>query len=427
MTYIIDGSEVLPNPLFPSFKDSPTVEISFSTRISESANGTETRVMRRRTPVIKVKYRSTVFQEDLERALEFLAGAGNASAIAAPDFRAMEMATVVRGARAITLRRPAPGFAAGRMVQISSGSFAMIAVIESVAGLTLTIDRDVPNAYPAASGSAHVQTVVPASLISASDVTLHTGIAGTVEVEFESFPGLHAYPIDPDAPVFFLGGGPEDQTIEIERRFESYGYGGRRIEVGGPNAFRPSRIITMSHRAMTAEGAEATRKFIDRCRGRLRAFDIPSAAIQSVAVSAASAANQFPSPGHAITSVLTYSLSGKRLHRIVFDGTPSLVVEPVQTRDPGADRRQLVDLTFGSRVVRMRRFFGDPAHPVVYEAISVSDGSNPNAFIAPATPPTAGRLISTYRLASDTVTLTYLSKSAFDAAIRCYELPDRRV
>lgn len=432
MTRIIDGSEFFPNPLRPDFAQDPTVEIGFDTLIRTSENGTETRIMRRRSPTIRTVYSATVIGKDkCQRILEWLSGTANSTAVAVPDFRAQSDALTASGRTFLKLPERHPGFSAGRHVQVDSGPFSQIARIVSVSpnGLNLNLDREVSDGFPSgvAEGGCVVRTVVPGSVSDATKVDMLNGSAMSLTLDLKSFPGMHDYPISAGAPVHFLGGGPTPQGVEVTRLFRNYDGIGRRIEIGGSDSYRPGRVIRVDHRAMGREDAEATRKFIDRCRGRMRRFGMPERAVQAMLVDTRTAANEFPAPGFSLTKVETYSRSGKRLHRFIFDATPGKVVEPVQVDDPGEDRRQEVDLTFGARTVRFRRYFEDPTNPVVYEAISVSDGSDPAAFVAPAAPPVNGSLISRWRLATDVVTLTYLKDDTFDVSFGCFELPDGRV
>lgn len=430
---VITGSNAEPSPLRPDYSESPTVEIGFLNRVHTAANGTETRAMARRHPLIRSRFTSFHHgHEECARVLAWLSSTANSSAVLFPDFRELCWGRVTRGSRVIHLLDEAPGFAVGRHVQLEQDSWEWASRITAVSadGRRLTLADALPIDAPHEIGSYSVRTVVPGSLEGETQVQMITGDMLTVSASFLSFPGLHDYPISADAPVYFSGESDTAQSVSLTRNARAIDNGGRRIEVMGPDAYRAVRVIQVNHRPMEPRECEATRRFIDRCRGRLRSFTMPRPAVQGVLLEAASGSSQFPAPGFVISAIQTYALGGRRLHRFVFDGDPAKVVEPVQVSDPGEGRRQLVDLSFPNGLTaRFRRFYGDPRYPVVYEAIAMSDGSDPAQFIAPAAPPVpgSGSLVSTYRLASDGVTLTYLSKCIFDVSLSCIELPDGRV
>lgn len=420
---IIDGKNMVANPLEPNLASSPVeLGIAFETAIYRSDNGTEQRVSRRRHPIINTKYTSTgIGQKKAQNLLEFLSNAGNSGCIALHDMRAVRRGAGLTGSKQITLATRHPDFHAGGYVQIRSADDITVNRIAEVINRTVFLQDPMPFGGDALL----IYSVVPGSM--SQETRVATIANGAVEIAFEgrSFPGTHEYPIYPDHPAIFRASGDNSPTFTSTRNFSNIGWSGVRQEIAGADWLFASRMIELEHRALGEQNITNIRRFIDRCQGRLRSFDMPARAVPGLITSVEAAGNAFPRYGQ-VTTIRSRVNNGARLIRFDINGAENVHAEPMQLSDPGPDRRQVVMMTTqDGRVFHLIRDFRNPL-AIEYRVIAVDDRSDPLSAPIASNAFASAEILSRFRLAADSISIKYYSNHAADVALRVIELADGR-
>jgi hypothetical protein len=322
----------------PDWSNGFNVKRSYWTDVSLSRDNSEQRRALRSNPRFEISYRTRPSGDDFREAKHFLRAWQNKPTVI-PDFSRHALLTDGSIASSTELEiDPLPVWAvAGQRAVLCGGSTSEEILIDSVAGVTITLTDPLANTW--AEGSVLRPTFFGLMNGRIQQSRLTPG-ASDINVELEAYPGgspprdagsawatfnsREIFTQDPD----FIGGMSVAGIWPVETIDKNRGWTAQ---------FRPidrhEQMVEAEFRGMTAALAFEVEQFFDRHKGRRTAFYLPSGEKDfDLAASAGSGTSQFLSTGLDIatdfgaidyaaveTALAVYLTDGSRIYRRVTD------------------------------------------------------------------------------------------------------------